>query len=198
MGLYVADRHGSHARRIAGIGYSPTWSPDGRRLAYVREGRVVIVRADGSHARELKLRDVWQVAWSPTGRDLLLSRGATAASLELVRPDGSGLRTVVRAPAGDAYLMPTWAPDGRRIAYQHDQNCVGTTCGSGPIELADLNGHVFATIDGFYPSWSPSGRSIAYGTGDGVFVRSLVDRSTRRVFSGTLETTGIAWAARPR
>jgi len=196
-GLYVADADGKHAKRIAPIGFSPTWSPDGSRLAYVRHGDVVILRMNVRSVRRLRLTHVWQVAWSPRGGQLLISRGATAPSLQLVRTDGSGLRTIARATKGEAFLNPAWAPDGRQIAYEHDLGCVGEKCGGGiGIEIADLRHHVSKTIAGFYPSWSPSGRSLAYATAGGVFVRSLTDGSTRQLFAGTLETTGITWQAR--
>ncbi len=109
LGLYVADARGNHARRIGPIGYSPTWSPDGSRLAYVRASDVVVLRADGTHGRRLHLGDVWQVAWSPRGGLLLISRGRDAPSLQLVRPDGTGLRTLRQASAGEAFLN-LWVP----------------------------------------------------------------------------------------
>lgn len=197
IGLYVADARGRHARRIAPIGYSPTWSPDGSRLAYVRGGHVVVLRADGSHALRLRQADVWQVAWSPRGGRLLISRGADAPSLQLVRPDGAGLRTMRQAPLGEAFLNPAWAPDGRRIAYEHYFGCGGGKCGGGGgIEIADLQGRVSQTINGFYAAWSPSGTRLAYATSTGVFVRSVLDGSTRPLFEGGLETRGVAWQAR--
>lgn len=197
-GLYVADANGRHARRIASTaGYSPTWSPDNSRLAYVW-GRVMIMRADGSPVRRLPLDDVWQVAWSPRGSQLVISRGADAPSLQLVRPDGRGLRMLRRAPRGEAFLNPKWAPDGRRIVYEHEYGCAGGKCGGGgSIEIVDLQGHVLQTIaGGYYPAWSPSGTRLAYATGDGVVARTLADGSTRVLYRGGLETAGIGWQAR--
>ena len=37
-GVYLANRDGTHVRRISGSGYAavPTWAPDGRRVVYIR------------------------------------------------------------------------------------------------------------------------------------------------------------------
>src|SRR5207244_1573161 len=90
LGLSVADARGNDARRIGPVGFSPSWSPDSSRLAYVAADDVVVLRADGTHVRRLHLGYVRQVAWSPRGGQLLITRGTDAAqSLQLVRPNGS-------------------------------------------------------------------------------------------------------------
>jgi Tol biopolymer transport system component len=197
-GLFAADADGRHARRISKIaGIWPTWSPDGSRLAYVGHG-VVVLHADGSHVRRLPIAgDEMQVAWS-SGNQLVISHMLESPLLQLVRPDGSGLRTLRRGQPGDAFVNPKWSPDGRRIIYEHWTGCGGSFCSGGPgIEIADLRGNVVRSLgDGDYPTFSPSGTSIAYATGDGVFIRSLADGSTRQIFNGSLETGGIGWQAR--
>jgi Tol biopolymer transport system component len=196
-GLYVSDGSGRHVRRIAPFGLSPTWSPDASGLAYVRDQHVVVMRADGTHRRLLALRNVLRVAWSPRGDRLLVARGRDGCCLQLVRPDGTGLTTVLRVPKDEKVEHPTWSPDGRRIAFEHDTGCAGLTCSAGATVIATVSGRVLQTMrDAFYLTWSPSGKRVAYGTGDGVFVRSLADSSTTQVFKGTLETFGIAWQPR--
>jgi TolB protein len=196
-GLYVSDGRGRQVHRIAPFGLSPTWSPDASRLAYVRDQHVVVMRADGTHRHRLALTDVLMVAWSPRGDRLLVARGRDGCCLQLVRPDGSGLRTVLRVPRSEKLVHPAWSPDGRRIAFEHGTSCVGMTCAGGATVIATLSGRVVQTLsEAFYLTWSPSGRNVAYGTGDGVFVHSLSDGSVRQAFEGTLETFGIAWQAR--
>jgi Tol biopolymer transport system component len=201
-GLFVAGANGRHARRIASPAVrSPTWSPDGSRLAYVWD-RVAIRRVDGRLVRRWPLLNVWQVAWSPRGSQLAVSRGAEAPSLQLVRPDGRLIRTLRRAAPGEAFLNPQWSPDGRSIIYDHDTGCANERCaGAQAMEIIDLRGHVVQSLGyGNFPVFSPTGTKIAYyyaGAGDhGIFIRSLADGSTRKVFAGDLESPAIGWQAR--
>jgi Tol biopolymer transport system component len=197
-GLFVADANGRRARRISKMaGFSPTWSPDNSHLAFVW-GQVFILRADGSHVRRLPIPGVSQVAWSSRGQ-LVLSHGVDAPLLQLVRPDGRGLRTLRRGQPGEAFIHPKWSPDGRRIVYEHWGGCDGGKCGGAEqIEIADLQGNVLQSVAMYadYPEWSPSGTSIAYATAGGVFIRSLSDGSTKQIFEGGLESAGIGWQAR--
>jgi Tol biopolymer transport system component len=197
-GLFVADRNGHHARRIAKIaGISPTWSPDGSRLAYVWKG-VVVFRSDGSRARRLPVQgSEMQVAWSSRNQ-LVISHMLDSPLLQLARPDGTGLRTLRRGQPDEAFVNPKWSPDGRRIVYEHWTRCGGSTCsGSDGMEIADLHGNVLQSLGGGnYPAWSPSGTKIAYATAAGVFIRSLTDGSTKQIFEGSLETAGIGWQPR--
>jgi polyisoprenoid-binding protein YceI len=68
--------------------HSPAWSPDGRRIAYVRDGAIHIMRADGSADRPVtRGRKDAAPAWSPDGGRLSFVRDG---NLYLTRPDGSG------------------------------------------------------------------------------------------------------------
>ena len=47
----------------------PGWSPDGRKIAFVRDGGVYVVNADGSQERRLtRIGAFLGLAWSPDGR----------------------------------------------------------------------------------------------------------------------------------
>ena len=70
----------------------PTWSPDGRRIAYVKDGAIHVMRADGSADRPLTRggKDA-APAWSPDGTRLTFVRDG---NLHLVRADGAGTACV--------------------------------------------------------------------------------------------------------
>jgi tricorn protease len=56
----------------------PTWSPDGRQIAFASGSRVIAVRPDGSDRRvvvELAGRMIREVAWSPDGKRIAFTTG---------------------------------------------------------------------------------------------------------------------------
>jgi Tol biopolymer transport system component len=153
-GLFVADANGRHAHRISKIAaISPTWSPDGSRLAFIWNG-VVVLRADGSHVHHLPIQgSEMQVAWSSRNQ-LLISHILDSPLLELARPDGTGLRTLRRGRPDEAFVNPKCSPDGRRIIYEAlDRVCRQQMQRQRRGRRA--------------PDWSPSGTRIAYATADG-------------------------------
>ncbi len=98
----------------------PVWSPDGGRLL-VEDGRAIYgVRPDGGGRRRIAVLSADatgamedpQPAWSPDGRWIVfcqLRRSVVGRSdLWLVRPDGTGLRRLTRAPELDR--DPSWGP----------------------------------------------------------------------------------------
>ncbi len=70
------------------VGYAPTWSPDGARIAFVVRGDLWDADANGSH-RRLLLKDADQPAWSPNGRRFAFTRDGWVYT---VRVDGEDVR----------------------------------------------------------------------------------------------------------
>ena len=96
---------------------SPTWSPDGKRIAFSDLNKaggkrydIYVIDADGSDLRKLigSSSNDLSPAWSPNGSQIMFERDR---SLWTARPDGKNQR---RLRAGTS---PAWAYDGRRIAF---------------------------------------------------------------------------------
>jgi TolB protein len=70
--IYVMNADGSNPVRLTrgfGLDWLPDWSPDGRRIAYSSQGRIVVMDADGSNQTLLtdQVGKDFCPAWSPDG-----------------------------------------------------------------------------------------------------------------------------------
>jgi TolB protein len=106
------------------LGYGPTWSPDGRRLAFFDGGNASIRLLDLETQQEMLIQTRMGTvgAWSPDGRrmiynDLDLETGVPFATLALADFDAQAIRPFPDlGPAFGDYGAPAWSPDGAWIA----------------------------------------------------------------------------------
>ena len=126
--LYVADLTTGTRTRVVSGGVTPpsrprdgdapgpTWSPDGRSLAYSCGEALCVVSARGGDPRVMaqKLTDP---DWSPTGKWVV---GTRDDDLFMIRSDGTGLRPLRDHSEGGTPAWgssPTWGPSGEALAY---------------------------------------------------------------------------------
>jgi TolB protein len=124
--IYGVRADGRRRRGLA-PGRNPTWSPDGRRLAFIDNGnRLITMTRDGKRKRRVsRLREsVVAAAWSPKGDMLAFVAGAPRPSgglprnlrLETVRANGKRLRVLARE-SGSSLIRggAVWMPSAKRI-----------------------------------------------------------------------------------
>jgi TolB protein len=148
---------------------TPSWSPDGRLIAFSRQETAVrwnlfVVRPDGGGLRRVtnRARQAVTPAWSPDGRRLAfaLQERTYRFQVYVVDADGRHLRRLSRGSASDS--APTWSPDGKQIAFVRQQGTsrsavfVMRSDGSGARRLSPRG------MDAVQPSWSPRGPLVAY------------------------------------
>lgn len=168
--IYVASANGSTLARLT-QGDWPAWSPDGKRIAFHRSGRIHVISADG--ADDVPLTAGSWPAWSPDGTEIVFN---DTSGISVMNADGTANRNLIRHDfRPDTYKpwdmgvgKPAWSPDGKRIAFEHlgdgdmvpAQVFVMNADGSSPRLLTTLPPRTaYAESD---PSWSPGGSKIAY------------------------------------
>ena len=90
-------------------GETPAWSPDGKLLAFVKEGHVYISMSDGTAQRRVSTSDqhYYWPSWAPDGRSLAVDGDATGAmQIYVIAVDGSGQRQLTTLPG--ASFSPAW------------------------------------------------------------------------------------------
>jgi Tol biopolymer transport system component len=124
--IYVIGADGRRKRRLA-RGHNPTWSPDGRRLAFIDDYKLITIDRNGKDKRRVSRKGefVTGAAWSPKGGTLGYVAGTTAdrygglprnLRVETVNADGKRVHVLARQTARSLiWNGPVWTQDGKRI-----------------------------------------------------------------------------------
>jgi Tol biopolymer transport system component len=92
-------------------GYYPRWSPDGRRIAFLRDNKVMIMTSSGRWQRRLaEVKDPWALCYHTNGKEILFTDGDSIKSVTI---DTREVRTVV---SGQNYRVLDVSEDGTRLA----------------------------------------------------------------------------------
>ena len=96
--IHVMNADGSGKRRLTpNPAIYPTWSPDGRKIAFYT-GRIFVMNADGSGKRFLTraASPLFTWSWSPDGRKIAFT--GRDGDVYAINADGSGRRNLTRKP----------------------------------------------------------------------------------------------------
>jgi Tol biopolymer transport system component len=134
-GVYIADvPDGKNLHRLTRNPLGSTdvpmdFSPDGSRMVFLRSepvedafyGSLFVANVDGTGLHRITPpgSHIQSARWSPDGEWIVFgSTGSTPWNvIEMVRPDGTGQKTVFEDPDGGSAFTPIWSPDSQKIMF---------------------------------------------------------------------------------
>lgn len=165
-GIYVANGDGTQVRRVSGDGYAaaPTWSPDGKRLTYIRAEaanprvwNLWVQPLGGERATRVtghQVGQTWSASWFPDNKRICY----THEDKIIVRDLATGESRQFASPvAGRIVRTPAVSPDGTKVVFQVFRNggwLLDLADGSMRRVLSDPTAEEFA--------WAPDGSRIAF------------------------------------
>jgi hypothetical protein len=166
--LWVVRADGTELRRLTALkeasAFGPTWSPDGRRVAYFVGGppaRIFVVGSRGGKSVSLSSKSTvsdYMPAWSPDGSRLVFASSQPGkprmTDLYVMHANGKNRRRLTRIGRPAVVDVPAWSPDGTKIVYELD----------GVLHLISSRGgrRGERLVTGQDPAWSPDGRRIVF------------------------------------
>ncbi|WP_235042267.1 Tol-Pal system beta propeller repeat protein TolB [Vreelandella profundi] len=130
FGLYVADADGRRSEQVLTSDepiMSPSWSPDGSKLAYVsfETERPAIYIQDVATGQRVQVTSFDGIngapSWSPDGRRIAMSLSKDGQPEIYIMDVGS--RSVERITNNNSIdTEPAWAPDGQSLLFTSDRS----------------------------------------------------------------------------
>jgi hypothetical protein len=167
--VHAVSRTGGPAARItmAAGGFSaPVISPDGNRLAFLRDvagvSKVFISERDGSGARRLTTSGQGVIenspTWSPDGQRIAFVSTASG-NADIFVATAAGGAPIAVGETRDPEVEPVWSPDGTRIVFtralapDRTELFTAPTTGGAAVSIAGTSGAV-------RPLWLGDGRIV--------------------------------------
>jgi hypothetical protein len=165
-GVYVSSVDGRHVRRVSGDGFAaiPSWSPDGKTLAFVRAEpsepdvwnlwTVELASGDAQRLTSYREGQLWGGSWFPDGRRIAYTHDDRL----LVIDRSGGVERVYPSPVkGTPMRAPAVSPDASRVVFQVQRKgtwLLNLQTGTMRKVMADPSAEAY--------TWSPDGRRVAY------------------------------------
>src|SRR5919108_4407042 len=130
-------------------------------IAFVRDGQLWLMNADGKRQRSTGFRADDYPAWSRDGRRIAFNSGGERARIWVADPERGSRRPVTPVGFYDCTSL-SWSRDGRRIAYTTNAGCEGELA----VFVVDRDGRARRRLVPGYghldPQWSPDGRRLLF------------------------------------
>ena len=158
--IYLLARTGQILKRLTNNPYidtSPSWSPDGSRIAFVsdRHGspQIWMMNADGSNQHLITFKGKYNQTpvWCPRKDTPLIAFTARDEKLAFdiftINVDSGELVRITEGRGSNQH--PTWAPNGRALAYESSRGGIWISTADGRTERQVYHGSAAS------PTWGP-------------------------------------------
>jgi len=203
--VYTFDYDGANPRPVSrngSLNLAPSWSPDGRRIAYTsyRDNNPDLWITDLSTGRHKKISSRPGInvgaTWAPDDASMVLTLSKDGDSeLYSISENGSILSRLTRKWGID--VSPSFSPDGSLIAFASSRNgfpqiFVMKRDGSEVRQIIHRGGHNVS------PAFSPDGTQVAFAGRDkgrfDIFVVNLDGTGLRRLTQSKGDDEDPSWS----
>lgn len=212
VGIFSANADGSGLKRLTSGTRDafPTWSPNGKQIAFIRvvkaDWRLYVMSASGAAARRLPLAPTaGRPSWTKGGTAIFMPTGGSMAKV-----DAKTGRIRQRYPVNLDIAVSQGAsvsPDGTEFAY------IQTRPPTGPPDCGESHCPAFALYltkaktprfrrkvapDTGNPGWSPDSKEIIYVANGMLTIDTVANGKKRRLSAGEHVPQADAPAWQPR
>jgi uncharacterized repeat protein (TIGR01451 family) len=171
--VYTMNPDGALQTRITATnGQTPSWSPNGTKIAFILTSgseEVYTINADGTGLTRLTNNGDTERTpkWSPNSTKIMFTRNLGTEQIFTINTDGTQEARITNNAFNDA--SPVWSPNNTKIAFSTDRDGnyeIYTMRSDGTLPQRLTNN----AVDDSQPTWSPNGTKIVFATSrDGNF-----------------------------